>query len=47
MNDPHVEELIYHIETREELGFADPHQSRTSETNALSMMLADSVVTFA
>ncbi len=45
MNDPHVEELIYHIETGERLKFQDPPPIE-DETDAFRMTLEDGVVTF-
>jgi len=45
MNDPHVEELVYHIETGEGLNFQDP-LSLEDETNAFRMTLEDGVATF-
>ena len=45
MNDPHVEELVYHIETGEGLNFQDPLPLE-DETNAFRMTLEDGVATF-
>ena len=45
MNDPHVEELVYHIETGEGLNFQGPPPVE-DETDAFRMILEDGVVTF-
>lgn len=45
MNDPHVEKLVYHIETGDGLSFQDP-PPLGDETNAFRMMLEDGVATF-
>ncbi len=45
MNDPHVEELVYHIETGEGLNFQDPPPIE-DETDAFRMTLEDGVATF-
>lgn len=45
MNDPHVEVLVYHIETGEELNFQDPPPIK-DETDAFRMILEDGVATF-
>jgi hypothetical protein len=45
VNDPHVEELVYHIETREGLNFHDPPPLQ-DETDAFRMTLEDGVATF-
>lgn len=45
MNDPHVEELIYHIETGDKLAFQDPPPIK-DETDAFRMILNEGVATF-
>jgi|SRR5215217_5933814 hypothetical protein len=45
MNDPHVEELVYHIETGEGFHFQDPPPVE-DETGAFRMILEEGVVTF-
>jgi hypothetical protein len=45
MNDPHVEELVYHIETGDGLNFQDPPPIK-DETDAFRMTLDEGVVTF-
>jgi hypothetical protein len=45
MNEPYVEELVYHIETGEGLNFQDP-PSAEDERDAFRMSLDDGVVTF-
>ncbi len=45
MNDPHVEELIYHIETGDGLRFQDPPPVE-DETDTFDMILEDGVATF-
>ena len=45
MNDPHVEELVYHIETGDKLAFQDPPPVE-DETDAFCMILEDGVATF-
>jgi hypothetical protein len=45
VNDPHVEELVYHIETGQGLNFQDPPPLK-DETDAFRMTLEDGVATF-
>ena len=45
MNDPHVEELVYHIETGNGFSFWDPPPIE-AETDAFHMSLEDGIVTF-
>ena len=45
MNDPHVEKLVYHIETGNGLSFQDPPPVE-DETDAFRMILDDGVATF-
>lgn len=45
MNDPHVEELLYRIETGDGLTFQDP-PPLVAATDAFRMTLADGVATF-
>jgi hypothetical protein len=45
MNDPHVEELIYRVETGEELRIIDPSPVE-EETAEFRMRLADGIATF-
>jgi hypothetical protein len=45
VNDPHVEELIYHIDAGDRLNFRDPPPVK-DETNAFRMILNDGVVAF-
>lgn len=45
VNDPHVEELIYHMETGDGLDFQDPPPVE-DETDAFRMILYDGVATF-
>lgn len=46
MNDPHVEELVYYIETGEDLDFQAPPPVK-DETDAFLMVLEDGVAKFA
>lgn len=45
MNDPHVEELVYHIETGEGLNFQNPPPLE-DETDVFRIILEDGVATF-
>ena len=45
MNDPHVEELRYHVETTDDLVFEDPPPLK-DETDAFRMTLTESLATF-
>ena len=45
MNDPHVEELRYRVETADDLVFEDPPPIE-DETEAFRMILAEGVTTF-
>lgn len=45
VNDPHVEELIYHIQTGDGLDFQDPPPVE-DETDAFRIMLDDGIATF-
>ena len=45
MNDPHVEELRYHVKTTDDLVFEDPPPIK-DETDAFRMTLTESVATF-
>jgi hypothetical protein len=45
VNDPHVEELVYHIETGDGLNFQDPPPVE-DETHTFRMTLEDGVATF-
>ncbi len=45
MNDPHVEELTYRVETGEELRIIDPSPVE-EETTEFRMRLADGIATF-
>jgi hypothetical protein len=45
MNDPHVEELIYHVETGEELDIIDPPPVE-EKADEFRMKLDDDIATF-
>lgn len=45
MNDPHIEKLVYHIETGDSLKFQDPPRL-ADENEAFRMTLEDGVATF-
>ena len=45
MNDPHVEKLVYQVETGERLNFQDPPPIE-DETDTFHMILEDGVATF-
>jgi hypothetical protein len=45
LNDPHVEELRYHVETTDDFVFEDPPPVK-DETDSFRMTLTESIVTF-